>query len=63
MILRGLGFARPRLLALLHVLLLGSVLLLDLLGLVGVTLFHLLSLRVVEAFPLSLLMVCFLSLL
>lgn len=60
---RGLGFIWPWLLTLLHLLLLGRMLLLELLGLLRVALFELLFLRVVGVFLFRLLMFLFLSLL
>lgn len=62
MALGGFGFA-PWLLTLLHLLLLGSMLLLKLLGLLSVALFHLLFLRVVGVLLGSLLVFFFLLLL
>jgi hypothetical protein len=62
-VLRGFGCARPRLLTLLHLLLLSRMLLLNLLGLLSVALLHLLFLRVVEVFLGSLLVFFFLLLL
>ena len=62
MVLGRLGVL-PWLLMLLHVLLLGSMLLLELLGLLSVTLLHLLFVRVIGAFPVGLLVFFFLLLL